>query len=251
MRCVWNQAEGIEWDCAMAITGSFHDLCTATCELRAPATSSFLLPPSAEPSGSPRDAMCGTCWRVGSPRLPTRWSASRAKWAVPSGWAGNSECPRWPRRNSLGVGGGRRANLLAHRFALGVGVGVGVSEQESGGRWGGVRGSLRRCAESTGLSGSLPVQLGAERHRGLRHPAPPPPPPPPPPLRLRRDRRAHPRPPRRSRLVRRGSRCFHVSTIQTDLAVAEREMVAVFGLEDGWMDGWNCRDVEWLKRCRI
>ena len=20
---------------------------------------------------------------------------------------------------------------------------------------------------------------------------------------------------------------------------------------DGWMDGWNCRDVEWLKRCRI
>ena len=46
MRCVWNQAEGIEWDCAMAITGSFHDLCTATCELRAPATSSFLLPPS-------------------------------------------------------------------------------------------------------------------------------------------------------------------------------------------------------------
>ena len=247
----------------MAITGSFHDLCTATCELRAPATSSFLLPPSAEPSGSPRDAMCGTCWRVGSPRLPTRWSASRAKWAVPSGWAGNSECPRWPRRNSLGVGGGRRANLLAHRFALGVGVGVGVgvSEQESGGRWGGVRGSLRRCAESTGLSGSLPVQLGAERHRGLRHPAPPPPPPPPLPLplRLRRDRRAHPRPPRRSRLVRRGSRCFHVSTIQTDLAVAERkrkrEMVAVFGLEDGWMDGWmdgwNCRDVEWLKRCRI
>ena len=46
MRCVWNQAEGIEWDCAMAITGSFHDLCTATCELRAPATSSFLLPPN-------------------------------------------------------------------------------------------------------------------------------------------------------------------------------------------------------------
>ena len=36
-----NQDEGIQWDSAVAITGSFNYLCTATCELRAPAYPSF------------------------------------------------------------------------------------------------------------------------------------------------------------------------------------------------------------------
>ena len=72
----------------------------------------------------------------------------------------------------------RRADLLSDRFGLG--------DDQSPRRSGLLRGSLRRPAEPTGLTGSLPVQLGAEPHRGLRHR------PRSLPLRLRRHWRAHP-----------------------------------------------------------
>ena len=198
--------------------------------ISAPPRASFALPrlpPSSFPSSFRR-----TVW----------FPAGRDVWDVLEGgipatsYTLECECPRWPRRNSLGVGGGRRANLLAHRFALGVGVGVGVSEQESGGRWGGVRGSLRRCAESTGLSGSLPVQLAVTQPLRFRFR-----------LRLRflfaydvtgALIRAH--------LVDHAwcAVGHDVSTFPRSrpiwqlLREREREMVAMFGLEDGWMNGW-------------
>ena len=94
-----------------------------------------------------------------------------------------------------GVGRGRRADLLSDRFGLG--------HDQSPRRSGLLRGSLRRPAELTRLSEPLPVQRGAEPHRGLRHRSHPLP------LRLRRHWRAHPRRSRLPRLVRRGSRRFH------------------------------------------